>query len=158
MNNKIPEIILGELLRKANLTLSTAESCTGGNIAHKITEIPGSSSYFYGGVVSYDNSVKTGVLGVNIKDIIDFGAVSKEVVEQMALGVKGLMNTDWAVATSGVAGPGGGSKDKPVGTVWIAWAGPNGVESKKFLFGNNRKDNIKISTQTAIYGLISRLS
>ncbi len=157
LNDLEPEIVLGELLKNNNFTLSCAESCTGGNIAHKVTKVSGSSSYFYGGVVAYDNSIKENVLGVNIDDLKEYGAVSKPVVEQMALGVKKLMKTDWAVATSGIAGPTGGTTLKPVGTVWIAWAGPHGVESKMFLFGKLREQNIISSTESGLVGLITRL-
>ena len=112
--------ILGRKLRESKLTLSTAESCTGGNIAHVITEIAGSSDYFKGAVVSYANEVKTCVLGVSAGVLETEGAVSQPVVEQMVRGVSELLHTDCAVATSGVAGPGGGTPDKPVGMVWMA--------------------------------------
>ncbi|MBQ5466125.1 MAG: CinA family nicotinamide mononucleotide deamidase-related protein [Muribaculaceae bacterium] len=112
--------IVGRKLREKDLTLSTAESCTGGNIAHVITEIAGSSDYFKGSVVSYANDVKTCVLGVLPNDLEAEGAVSQPVVEQMVRGVSQLLGTDCSVATSGVAGPGGGSAEKPVGTVWMA--------------------------------------
>jgi nicotinamide-nucleotide amidase len=112
--------IVGERLRELGLTLSTAESCTGGNVAHVITEIAGSSDYFMGSVVSYSNDVKNRVLGVDQDSLDTFGAVSQPVVEQMANGVCALCHTNCAVATSGVAGPGGGTPDKPVGTVWMA--------------------------------------
>lgn len=112
--------IVGRKLREKDLTLSTAESCTGGNIAHVITEIAGSSDYFKGSVVSYANDVKTRVLGVLPNDLEAEGAVSQPVVEQMVRGVSQLLGTDCSVATSGVAGPGGGSAEKPVGTVWMA--------------------------------------
>lgn len=112
--------ILGRKLRESKLTLSTAESCTGGNIAHVITEIAGSSDYFKGAVVSYANEVKTCVLGVSPGVLETEGAVSQPVVEQMVRGVSELLHTDCAVATSGVAGPGGGTPDKPVGMVWMA--------------------------------------
>jgi len=112
--------ILGNHLRERHLTLATAESCTGGNIAHQITTIAGSSDYFLGSVVSYANSVKTGLLGVDPRDIERHGAVSREVVEQMAAGACAAMHADCAIATSGIAGPTGGTKEKPVGTVWMA--------------------------------------
>lgn len=112
--------IVGERLRELGLTLSTAESCTGGNVAHVITEIAGSSDYFMGSVVSYSNDVKNRVLGVDQDSLDTFGAVSQPVVEQMVNGVCALCHTHCAVATSGVAGPGGGTPDKPVGTVWMA--------------------------------------
>lgn len=112
--------IVGRKLREKSLTLSTAESCTGGNIAHVITEIAGSSDYFKGSVVSYANEVKTGVLGVSQEALDSEGAVSQPVVEQMVCGACYVLGTDCAVATSGVAGPGGGTPEKPVGTVWMA--------------------------------------
>lgn len=154
MNDDLPEILLGQKLISNNQTISCAESCTGGNIAHKLTKHSGSSSFFQGGVVAYHNHIKEHVLGVNKDDLIKYGAVSKSVVEQMATGVKKLMNTDWAVATSGIAGPTGGSEEKPVGTVWIAWAGPDGVKSKKFQFGKLRDINIIRSTEAALIELL----
>lgn len=118
-DHTLPEII-GNILRKKNLTLSTAESCTGGNIAHVITEVPGSSEYFVGSVVSYCNRVKHQLLNVPDEVLNTAGAVSEPTVTQMVRGVSALLNTDCAVSTSGIAGPGGGTPDKPVGTVWMA--------------------------------------
>ena len=118
-DKRLPEI-LGDRLRERGLTLATAESCTGGNIAHQITSIAGSSDYFKGAVVSYANEVKTALLGVSEQDLIDHGAVSEPVVQQMAEGVCRALGTDCGIATSGIAGPGGGTPDKPVGTVWMA--------------------------------------
>ena len=118
-DKRLPEI-LGDRLRERGLTLSTAESCTGGNIAHEITSIAGSSDYFKGAVVSYANEVKIDLLGVNEQDIIDHGVVSEPVVRQMAVGACRAIGTDCAIATSGIAGPGGGTPTKPVGTVWMA--------------------------------------
>ena len=118
-DKRLPEI-LGERLRTLGLTLSTAESCTGGNIAHQITSVAGSSDYFRGAVVSYANEVKTSLLGVDERDIIDHGVVSEPVVRQMVAGACRTLGTDCAIATSGIAGPGGGTPDKPVGTVWMA--------------------------------------
>lgn len=118
-DKRLPEI-LGERLRTLGLTLSTAESCTGGNIAHQITSVAGSSDYFRGAVVSYANDVKTSLLGVDERDIIDHGVVSEPVVRQMVAGACRTLGTDCAIATSGIAGPGGGTPDKPVGTVWMA--------------------------------------
>ncbi len=141
---------VGELLRKNNATLATAESCTGGYIAHLITRVVGSSDYYKGSVVSYANEIKMKKLNVNQEDIENHGAVSQQVVEQMALGVQQKMNTDYAVATSGIAGPDGGTDQKPVGTVWIAVATPAGVKSKKYLFGKQREVNIE---RAAITGL-----
>lgn len=114
------EIIVGELLKRKNLTVSTAESCTGGSIAARLTSIAGSSEYFNGGVVAYANEVKTGLLDVSAQTLERYGAVSEETVIEMVKGAMKALKTDCAVATSGIAGPGGGTPEKPVGTVWIA--------------------------------------
>ena len=144
------EEVVGNLLKERGQTLSTAESCTGGYIAHLITSIAGSSEYYAGSVVSYSNDVKDNVLGVD-KNVIDLkGAVSKEVVEQMASGGKKLLKTDYCLATSGIAGPDGGTDEKPVGTVWIALATPDDVVSKLFHFGEHRGRNIRRSALSAL--------
>lgn len=161
----IPEYILGEdevtleaLLHKIlidrNNTLCAAESCTGGTIASKLLHIPGSSAFFEGAFVTYSNASKETLLGVNAREIRRFGAVSQEVVEQMARGARERLSTDYAIATSGVAGPSGGTEEKPVGTVWIAWAGKNKVISKRFLFSDERDVNIARSTNVAVGQLI----
>ncbi|NOU61891.1 competence/damage-inducible protein A [Marinifilum caeruleilacunae] len=139
------EQCIAELLLAKGKTLGTAESCTGGYIAHLITSQAGSSAYFKGSIVSYANEIKENVLGVNSKDLEELGAVSKEVVEQMAEGARRVLNTDYAVATSGIAGPDGGSEEKPVGTVWIALAGDFGVISEKLELYKVRERNIKVS-------------
>jgi nicotinamide-nucleotide amidase len=144
------ESVVGSLLRDKKKTLSTAESCTGGLIAHKITSISGSSDYFLGSVVSYANEVKMESLGVLEEDLIKYGAVSEQVVRKMAERVRSKMNTHYAVATSGVAGPSGGTEEKPVGTVWIAVAGQGYTIAKKYQFGHSRKRNIEISANTAL--------
>ena len=141
---------LGRLLKSRGLTLSTAESCTGGNIAHLVTQVPGSSDYFKGTVVSYANEVKTGVLGVRADDLEREGAVSRTVVEQMAQGVRQLLRTDWAVATSGIMGPGGGSPDKPVGTVWMAVCSADKVVSRRYHVNHHREQNIERASQLAM--------
>ncbi len=141
---------IGKLLLKQNATVATAESCTGGCIAHLITAIAGSSDYYKGSVVSYANEVKINELGVNANDIEQYGAVSQQVVEQMARGVQQRLNTDYAVATSGIAGPTGGTDEKPVGTVWMAVATPNGVISQKQVFGKQREVNIERSAIAAL--------
>ncbi|MBR4840951.1 MAG: CinA family protein [Paludibacteraceae bacterium] len=140
-----------ELFKEKGWTLSTAESCTGGNIAHNITLIAGSSAIFKGGVVSYSNEVKMNILGVHKEDLDQHGAVSQPVVEQMAKGAANVLRTDFAVATSGVAGPGGGTPEKPVGTVWIAASNGDEVISKKCLFGKERKENIRKATLEAFF-------
>jgi nicotinamide-nucleotide amidase len=144
------EEVVGQLLREKGQTLSTAESCTGGYIAHLITSIAGSSDYFQGSVVSYSNEVKSKVLGVPESDLIEHGAVSQQVVEAMVIGVRKLMGTDYAVATSGIAGPTGGTPEKPVGTTWIAVATPEKVVSKLFHFGEHRGRNIRRAALAAL--------
>ena len=141
---------IGKILKEKSLTVSVAESCTGGNIAHFFTLNPGSSEYFKGGVVAYSNEIKVKLLGIDPQLIAENGAVSKEVVEAMAVAVRQLLQTDYAIATSGIAGPGGGTPEKPVGTVWIAAADSDSIVSKTFNFGNNRKRNIIRSSQTAL--------
>jgi nicotinamide-nucleotide amidase len=125
-NDESLEATIGELLQERKATLSTAESCTGGRIASAITSVPGSSAYFLGSVISYANDVKVNLLNVDGDAIHAHGAVSEDVVIQMANGVKEQLNSTYAIAVSGIAGPDGGSEEKPVGTVWIAIAGPNG--------------------------------
>ncbi len=151
------EEIIGKLLKEKNLSLSTAESCTGGNIAHLVTSVAGSSDYFVGSVVAYSNSVKENILNVNKDDIKTHGAVSQSVVEQMAMGVRKLLNTDYSVATSGIAGPTGGTKEKPVGTVWIAVSSEKRTISRKFVFSNNRERNIGKSSVMALDMLINEI-
>jgi nicotinamide-nucleotide amidase len=144
------EKAVGKLLKKNRQTLSTAESCTGGSIASRITSVPGSSEYFKGSVVAYENSVKKTLLNVSEMDLESVGAVSQEVVEQMATGARRLLKTDFAIATSGIAGPDGGTDEKPVGTVWIAVASEKEVRSQKFQFGNNRERNIERSVLSGL--------
>lgn len=143
------EKIIGLILNENNNTLATAESCTGGHIAHCITRIPGSSAYFKGSVVAYSNEIKTRVLGVRNELIQEVGAVSKEVVEAMALGAQRLFQTDYAIATSGIAGPDGATDTKPVGTSWIAIAYKSQVVSREYHFGTVREQNIERTTQSA---------
>lgn len=145
---------VGETLLKLGATLATAESCTGGYLAHLITSVPGSSSYYKGSVLAYDNQVKKNLLEVNAEDIEKYGAVSKEVVEAMAVGVKKLIGTDYALASSGIAGPEGGTVEKPVGTIWVAIAGPQFVKSIKYQFGANRMSNIKRTASALLMELL----
>lgn len=141
---------IGTLLKKHGLTFASAESCTGGYIAHQITAVPGSSAYFRGGVVAYANEVKQQVLGVSAESLRDYGAVSEEVVLQMIEGVAKITGADVAVATTGVAGPDGGTPDKPVGTVWIAAKVGSKVRVERFRFGAQRESNIQRSTNAAL--------
>ena len=135
LEDKPLEAILGELLKQKNATIATAESCTGGRLAAALNALPGSSSYYLGSVVAYANDVKQQVLGVDQDTLAQHGAVSEQTVREMAEGVRRLMHTDYAIATSGIAGPDGGTEDKPVGTVWIAWATPEGTVAERFQFG-----------------------
>ena len=144
------EIQVGQLLREKGVTVATAESCTGGEMAHLLTSVPGSSDYFKGSVVAYANEVKVNVLGVNPADIEREGVVSEPVVLQMAEGVRRVMGTDYAVATSGVAGPAGGTPEKPVGTVWIGVATPRGCFARKYVFSFTRERNIAKAAAKAL--------
>lgn len=159
MNSDIKiEEKLAQLLVGKRLTLSTAESCTGGNIAHVITSVAGSSAYYVGGVVSYSNNVKSELLGVLETEIEKFGAVSEPVVRHMADGVKKRLCTDCAVATSGIAGPGGGTNEKPVGTIWIAVSTPMGTITKCLHTGSaDRQSNIAEATEKALEMLYFQL-
>lgn len=144
------EFVIGKLLTEKQKTLAIAESCTGGKIAGLITSVPGSSNYFKGSVVAYSNEVKLKLLNVTPANIHKYGAVSQQVVEEMAVGALHLLHTDYSVATTGIAGPDGGTPDKPVGTVWIAVASAGSVISKKFVFGTLRDVNIERSSVTAL--------
>ncbi|MFN3876188.1 MAG: CinA family protein, partial [Flavobacteriales bacterium] len=144
------EQVVGRLLKERGETLALAESCTGGYVSHLVTSVPGSSAYYIGGVVSYANAVKMEELGVP-GDMLDLnGAVSQPVVERMALGVRAALRTQWSIAISGVAGPDGGTPDKPVGTVWIAVAGPDGVKAHLGRFPGTRELVIRRSAIAAL--------
>jgi len=144
------EAIVGSLLKEKNCTLGTAESCTGGYIAHLITSIPGSSAYYKGSIIAYDNDVKEQMLGLTPEIIQESGAVSEEVVTEMAVGAQAHLNVDYVIAVSGIAGPDGGTEEKPTGTVWIAIATPDEVYSRQYLFGDSRERNIR---RTALQAL-----
>lgn len=156
-DDKSVAMVLGELLNERELRVACAESCTGGNIAHKITQIPGSSAYFLGSVVSYSNDVKADVLKVSRSDIGRFGAVSKEVVESMAAGVSKLMHSECAIATSGIAGPDGGTKFKPVGTVWMAAKYGSKIVSELIHFDGDRNQVIESASHHVMVMLIKLL-
>lgn len=144
------EVAIGKLLLKQNKSMATAESCTGGNIAHLITTVPGSSQYFKGTVVSYANEAKENVLHVNHDTLTSAGAVSEETVREMVAGVLKTMNTDYALATSGIMGPDGGSEEKPVGTVWIAAGNNQKTETLKLNLRFDRIRNIEQASLTAL--------
>lgn len=148
---------LGALLKEEGRTISAAESCTGGEIAHLITTVPGSSSYFLGSVTSYAIAVKVKILGVKQETIDTYGVVSSQVAEEMALGVKRLTGSDYSIATTGYAGPGGGDDVNPEGTVWVAAATPQGVYTRKFNYHNDRKRNIQRFAASALYFMLMQI-
>ncbi len=148
-NQKLEEVI-GQMLREHQLRLATAESCTGGYLAHRITSIPGSSDYFTGSVIAYANEVKEKLLGVRSETLEAHGAVSRETVIEMVEGTLRLLGTDLAVAISGIAGPGGGTPEKPVGTIWMAIGNQHAIAVKKIQAGRDRLKNIEYSTIHAL--------
>ena len=145
---------LADALRARGLTCATAESCTGGLIGAKLTAVPGSSEWYAGGVISYANSVKIGLLGVPEEDITAFGAVSEPVVRAMALGACRATGADAACSVSGVAGPGGGTPEKPVGTVWIGWCLHGQTRARRFQFSGDRASIREQTAQEALRGLL----
>ncbi|MFA6730795.1 MAG: CinA family protein [Eubacteriales bacterium] len=148
--------LVGRLLEK-NKKISTAESCTGGLISYAITSVPGASGVFETGICAYSNRIKETVLGVKNQTLENFGAVSGETAIEMAEGVKLLAGADYAVAVSGIAGPGGGSEEKPVGTVWLAFAYPGGAFSKLCRFEGNR-DEIRLSSALCALEILNRIT
>jgi nicotinamide-nucleotide amidase len=152
------ESVIGDQLRKSKLTVGSVESCTGGALAAKLVSVSGSSDYYKGSLVSYAYELKENLVGVDANLINTFGAVSKECVEQMATKGLKLLNVDYCVATSGIAGPAGGTFEKPVGTVWIAIASKDGVISKVHYFKHNRERNIELTVVYALNMLRRRLS
>ncbi len=143
-------VFIGKLLKSKNKTISTAESCTGGYIAHLITSIPGSSDYFQGSIVSYSNAVKQKILGVQEETLNNYGAVSEETVTEMLKGLLGKMNTDYGIAVSGIMGPGGGSEEKPVGTVWMAVGNLENHQCQKLNLRFKRERNIEVASMMAL--------
>ena len=148
---------LGNLLKSKKLSLSTAESCTGGGVAAAITSVAGSSEYFMGGIVAYSNDVKDSLLHVSSETLEKYGAVSRETVMEMAAGAMNTLKTDCAIATSGIAGPGGGSLEKPVGTIWIAIAYKNEIVTVMQTGDNGRVKNVQNAKQNAMDLLIEIL-
>jgi len=144
------ECVIGNMLKLENKTLGTVESCTAGALSSRIVSVAGSSSYFKGAIVSYANEVKRNLVEVDSEELVQFGAVSQQVVEQMAVNGLKKLNVDYCVATSGVAGPDGGSDEKPVGTIWICVATNDAVHSKMFNFGHSRVNNIE---STVVYAM-----
>jgi PncC family amidohydrolase len=156
MTNSL-EMRVGKLLQQKKLTLATAESCTGGLIAHLITNISGSSEYFLGGIVAYSYQAKANLLGVSWDTLNSKGAVSKETVIEMAIGGQKKMSADIVVSVSGIAGPGGGTPDKPVGTTWIGLATVSQVEARHFIWAGDREENKKLSSEAALQFILDYL-
>ncbi|MBN3519507.1 competence/damage-inducible protein A [Algoriphagus lutimaris] len=152
-NDESLESAIGKLLKKSNKTLALAESCTGGYISHLVTSISGSSAYFQGALVPYHNQFKHEILGVSNATLEEFGAVSEQTVVEMSKGIKNLFQSDFGLASSGIAGPDGGTEAKPVGTIWIACAGDGFVETKKLQLTQDRLLNIQL-TAVAVLNLL----
>jgi PncC family amidohydrolase len=157
MADALVENVVGELLRAQGLTLATAESCTGGLIGHRLTNVSGSSDYFLGGVVSYANEVKASILKVRRETLEQYGAVSEQAALAMAQGVRELLGSDVAVSVTGIAGPTGGSPDKPVGLVYIALSAKDKEVCQRFVFGHDREGNKAASAEAALGLLASYL-
>lgn len=148
---------VGEMLLKQQATLATAESCTGGLIGHWITDVSGSSAYYIGGIIAYSNMVKMQFLGVQAATLDEVGAVSAEVASQMALGAQTRFGVQYALSVTGIAGPGGGSVEKPVGLTYIGLATPTGVEAQRFVWGGSRVENKTSSAEAALRWLLAHL-
>lgn len=151
------EVEIGRLLMQRALKLGLAESCTGGLVGHLITNVPGSSEYFMGGVISYAYEAKVSILGVSWNTLKNYGAVSHETVLEMARGAKKIFNVDVAVSISGIAGPGGGSEDKPVGTTWVGLVATDGEWTREFHFDGDREENKASSADAALQMLLDYL-
>jgi nicotinamide-nucleotide amidase len=152
-----PEYQIGKYLRDRNWKLATAESCTGGLIGHRITNVAGSSEYYLGGAVAYAYEAKEQILGVRHETLLEFGAVSLETVMEMACGARNLLGAEVAISVSGIAGPGGGLPNKPVGTVWIGLCSPDGGWAKVFHFSGDREEVKAASAEEALRALFHYL-
>lgn len=144
------EEAIGKKLKNKNLSLSVAESCTGGSISARITTVPGASAYFLGGIIAYSNELKINKLGVKRSSIEQYGAVSEKVAEEMATGIRNSTKSTYSISITGIAGPDGGTPQKPIGTTWIGIAGPKGCYARHFLMGTDRDRNIARATITAL--------
>ena len=156
MDNQL-ELRIGDILNERKLSLVTAESCTGGLIASRITDVAGSSVYFLGGIVAYSYEVKASLLGVSWDTLNNNGAVSRETVIEMARGARKVLGADIAVSVSGIAGPGGGTLDKPVGTVWVGLSTPSGEEARHFVWEGDRVRNKYLSSEAALQFVLDYL-
>ena len=158
MDGKLLELQIGEILAQRRLTLATAESCTGGLVSHRITNVPGSSNYFVGGVVAYANQTKMDLLDVRLETLEKFGAVSKETVLEMARGVRQVLKADIGVAVSGIAGPSGGTPEKPVGLVWIGISARGKDKARSYVWPGDRLAVKEQSAQAALELLLRTLA
>jgi PncC family amidohydrolase len=156
MQNSL-EVIVGQLLRDNGFTLATAESCTGGLIANRITDVPGSSEYYRGGIVAYAYEAKVALLDVSWDTLRTYGAVSAETVIEMARGARIALGADIAVSVSGIAGPGGGMPDKPVGTTWVGLSTTDGDWSRKFVWEGDRLQNKALSVDASLQFVLDYL-
>jgi PncC family amidohydrolase len=151
------EIVAGELLRRRGLRLAVAESCTGGLIGHRLTNIPGSSDYYMGSVTAYAYEVKVRLLGVSWATLETYGAVSREVAIEMARGVRRSLEADIGLSVTGIAGPGGGTPEKPVGLTWIGFSSPDGEEARRFIWQGDRLQVKEQSAEAALGMLVEYL-
>jgi PncC family amidohydrolase len=151
------EVVVGRLLSKHHLTLATAESCTGGLIGHRLTEVPGSSDYFRGGIIAYSNEIKERVLGVSHATLERYGAVSAETAIEMAHGARRVLQTDIAVSVTGIAGPGGGTADKPIGLTYLAVAAEGYERVERVVWESDRSGNKRASSEAALQLVIDYL-
>jgi PncC family amidohydrolase len=151
------EVQIGEIMTRGGLTLAAAESCTGGLVSHRITNVPGSSVYFMGGIIAYANQAKMRLLGVSESTLASHGAVSQETVLEMARGVRQALNADIGIAVSGIAGPGGGSPDKPVGLVWIGLSAADASQARSYLFPGDRLAVKEQSAEAALQMVLAYL-
>jgi len=157
LNDSSPEKRLAQLLTARGETAATAESCTGGLIGHRLTNLPGSSAYYLGGVVAYSDAVKTSHLDVPAATLVDHGAVSEPTALAMAVGVRDAIASAWAIAVTGIAGPDGGTPEKPVGLVWVAYANHAGAVAKEFRFQGDRQAIKELSADAALNHLITAI-
>lgn len=157
MAEKTLEAVLGQLLLERSLRLAVAESCTGGLIGHLITNVPGSSGYFAGGVIAYSNEIKMKLLGVSSETLERYGAVSEQTVREMASGVRGALDTDIGAAISGIAGPQGGTPEKPVGLTWIGLSAPGVDGAWRYVWSGTRLDVKQQSARQVLQILVDYL-
>lgn len=155
MTDELLEEIVGRLFRERSLTLALAESCTGGLIAHRLTNVPGSSEFLLGGVVAYANDIKERIVGVGHDTLVAHGAVSEETAREMAHGVRQRFATAVGLSVTGIAGPGGGTEEKPVGLTWIALSASDGETARHFVWSHDRAGNKEASAQAALQMLVT---